>query len=278
MVTISVVCPTFNSSRFIERTLMTIVDQRRKPEEVIISDDGSSDRTLEIVQQFILNHGDGITWKIRSNTHRGPGAARNDGVARAMGEWVAFLDSDDLWHAEKLERVENAILANPQVNFLCHEEQRVTRNGRTSRIASPGFRPDRALPPQLYLRNLFSTSAVTCRRELLTTYGCFDENLMSAQDYELWLRLSPHVRLLFIPNMLGYYIEREGSITSGKLYRRMINEFKIAFRHRNLASLSLFVLRIGRIFLSYSRQYAFKGLHHIQSINLRRTGDGVRRV
>src|SRR5680860_905758 len=114
MVTISVVCPTFNSSKFIEKTLMTIVDQSRKPEEVIISDDGSSDRTPEIVERFILNHGDGITWKIRRNTHRGPGAARNDGVASAKGDWVAFLDSDDLWHAEKLERVEHALLANHQ--------------------------------------------------------------------------------------------------------------------------------------------------------------------
>jgi len=267
MVKISVVCPTFNSSGFIEKTLRTIIDQSRKPEEVIISDDGSSDHTPEIVERFILNHGDGITWKIRRNTHRGPGAARNVGVANAEGDWVAFLDSDDLWHSEKLARVECAILANPKANFFCHEEQRVERNGRTSRIEySPRFRPERPLPPQLYFRNLFSTSAVTCRRDLLITYGYFDETLMSAQDYELWLRLSPHVRPIFIPTMLGYYVERAGNITSGKLYRRMINELRIAIMHRNLASLPLFVLRISRILLSYSRQYLFKGLHHIQLI------------
>lgn len=256
---ISVVCPTFNSSRFIEKALTSVVHQARRPEEVIICDDGSSDDTTDVVERFVASHGEGINWKVERILHRGPGAARNTGIANAQGDWIAFLDSDDLWHPEKLRRVEAAIVANSDANFFCHAEQRVDKKGRISRLESfIAFRPDRPLPPQLYLRNLFSTSAVTCSKELLLTHGMFSERLMSAQDYELWLRLSLYVRPVFLPYILGYYVERDGNISSGKLHKRMANELRIAVAHRHLASKRLFLQRIGRIVLSYLRQWAVR--------------------
>ena len=275
MARISVVCPTYNSSGFIENTLRTLVDQTRKPDEVIISDDGSSDNTIELVKRFFQANGDGISWKILSNAHGGPGNARNIGIANAEGNWIAFLDSDDLWHPEKLKTVEETILAHPQANFVCHEEERVQRNGQTKRLTYlTRFHPERPLPPQLYFGNMFSTSAVVCLKYLMSTYGVFDETLMSAQDYELWLRLSPHIKPVLIPTVLGRYVERAGNITSGKLYWRMRNELRIAVMHRNLASLPLLMGRIGRILLSYSRQYVLRGLRHIPWVNSDRTGNG----
>ena len=79
MVKISVVCPTYNSAQFIESTLETVVSQTRLPDEVVISDDGSRDNTLAVVERFVAARGKGIAWRILRNEHRGPGATRNAG-------------------------------------------------------------------------------------------------------------------------------------------------------------------------------------------------------
>lgn len=253
---ISVVCPTFNSAAFVERTLDTVMAQSRRPDELIVSDDGSEDATADLVERYLAERGEGIEWRVLRNPHRGPGVTRNGGIEAASGEWISFLDSDDLWEPGKLARVEAAIAEMPAVNFFCHDEQRIERDGRVSPLEyGRCHRPEHPLPPQLYFANMFSTSAVTCRRELLTRHGRFDETLMSAQDYELWLRLSPYITPAFIHEVLGKYVERAGNITSGKLWRRMRNELRIAWMHRSMASPPLVVARVARVALSYARQY-----------------------
>jgi len=257
MVKISVVCPTFNSAQFIERTLETIVRQTCLPSEVVISDDGSQDDTLGVVKRFVTERGAGISWRILRNDHKGPGATRNAGIREANCEWVAFLDSDDLWEEKKIERIAEAIVSIPDVNFLCHDELLVGTDGVTSALEyGRRYRPERPLPPQIYFSNMFSTSAVVCRRDLLIAQGCFDESLMSAQDYELWLRLSPFLRPAFVHEVLGRYVERVGNITSSGLKRRWKNEVRIALMHRQKVSTPLMFARIGRIMLSYARQFS----------------------
>ena len=257
MLKISVVCPTFNSAQFIERTLDTVVRQTRLPDEVIISDDGSRDDTIAVVEHFVVERGTGISWHILRNDHRGPGAARNAGIREATGEWIAFLDSDDLWEVKKIERIAEAIMALQEVNFFCHDELLIGKDGETKALAyGRRYRAEISLPHQIYFSNMFSTSAVVCRRDLLTDKGCFDETLMSAQDYELWLRLSPFIRPAFVHEILGRYVERPGNITSSGLRRRLKNEVRISLMHRHKVSVPWIAVRLGRIFLSYARQFA----------------------
>lgn len=256
MTTISVVCPTYNSKTFVERTLESALAQSRRPDELIISDDGSTDGTPDAVTKFLEKQGERNEWQVLRNPHRGPGATRNAGIRVARGEWIAFLDSDDLWDLGKLERVEAAIRNAPQANFFCHNEGRISKDGGVSLLEyGRRYRPEKPLPPQIYLANMFSTSAVICRRELLLRYSGFDETLLSAQDYELWLRLSPDLKPVFINEVLGKYVERAGNITSGKLLWRMRNELRIAWMHRGLVSPGWVLARGFRIALSYARQY-----------------------
>ena len=257
MVKISVVCPTFNSVHFIERTLETIVRQTCLPSEVVISDDGSQDDTLGVVKRFVTQRGAGISWRIIGNDHRGPGATRNAGIREASCEWIAFLDSDDLWEEKKIERLTEAIVSNPDVNFFCHDELLVGVDGITTPLEyGRRYRPERPFPPQIYFSNMFSTSAVVCRRDLLIGQGCFDETLMSAQDYELWLRMSPFMHPAFVHEILGKYVERAGNITSSGLKHRLKNEVRVALMHRQKVSLPWVAIRLGRIMLSYARQFA----------------------
>ena len=256
MIKISVVCPTFNSAQFIVRTLETVVRQTRLPDEVVISDDGSCDDTLALVENFVANKGEFISWHILRNEHRGPGATRNTGIYKATGEWISFLDSDDLWEVRKIERIAEVIKSLPEVNFFCHDELHINKDGEIKELEyGRRYRAELPLQAQVYISNMFSTSAVVCRRELLIAKGCFDETLMSAQDYELWLRLSPFIRPFFVKEILGRYVERPGNITSSGLKRRLINEVRIALMHRHKVSAPLVVVRLSRIMLSFARQF-----------------------
>ena len=256
MLSVSVICPTFNSANFIERTIATVFNQLIKPFELIISDDGSSDNTLNVIEKFITTHQADFPCHVLVNTHRGPGAARNAGIQKAKGDWIAFLDSDDIWMENKLQKVEIFINDNPEINFFCHNELWVKKNGQTKKLVyGRRYRSDRHFPSQLYHANMFSTSAVVCRRDLLDKHGGFNEALMSAQDYELWLRLSPDLKPLFIQLELGQYISRTGNITSGSLLKRLKNELHIAVMHRHMVSVTFVIVRICRILLSYCKQF-----------------------
>lgn len=254
---ISVVCPTFNSANFVGKTLETVFGQTVTPYELVVSDDGSSDGTPDLIEMIFEQQRSVMRCLLVRNEHRGPGAARNAGIRAATGEWVAFLDSDDFWQSEKLERVGEAIGRHAGENFVCHHETMLRKDG-TCRVLEYGCRfrsSSRPLVRQLYASNIFSTSAVVCRRSLLLEHGLFDETLMSAQDYELWLRLSPHLRPLFVEEVLGCYVERVGNITSGNPGARMLNEFRIAARHAGMVPVHDVATRSARILMTYVRQF-----------------------
>lgn len=275
--TISIVCPTFNSASFIGKTLDSVFGQTVSPYELVVSDDGSSDGTADLIERMFQQRSPLLRCLLVRNEHCGPGAARNAGIRAATGDWIAFLDSDDLWQPEKLERVWNAIGQHPDANFVCHHETMIRKDG-TSHVLEYGrrFCGRRSLVRQVYASNIFSTSAVVCRRSLLLEYGLFDETLMSAQDYELWLRLSPHVQPLFVEEVLGCYVERAGNITSGSSGARMLNEFRIAVRHARMVPMRDFATRVVRIMATYARQFL---IHTVTSarrcfVSARRSSSG----
>ena len=195
---ISVVCPTYNSSKFIERTLLTVINQNRVPDELIVSDDGSSDETVSIIKKLIKDSRFKFPIILLENSHKGPGYARNVGIEKANGNWISFLDSDDLWTADKLSAVEKIIIKRKEVNFICHGENWENIEGNKKEVFyGKNYNIKKPLFNQLYWQNMFSTSAVTCKKKLLVSCGMFNEEMMSAQDYELWLRIATNMKPFF---------------------------------------------------------------------------------
>ena len=257
--TVSVVCPTYNSSSFIEKTLQCIVDQTKKPDEVIFCDDGSTDNTCEVIEDFFLKN-DFKNFKIIKNSHSGPGAARNACIKLATSEWISFLDSDDVWEKNKIEVILKNIESNPSTNFICHNEKCFKVNQFVkNNYYSEKFDSSKDLSSQLYIANLFSTSAVTCKRSLIVNSSGFDESLMSAQDYDLWLNIAPKINVLFLDEFLGSYILRDGNISSGSLYKRYKNEMRIASRYAPRFNAKMVCFKILRIHISFLMQI-FRGL------------------
>tara|TARA_B110000967_G_scaffold208961_1_gene263046 strand:+ start:1480 stop:2286 length:807 start_codon:yes stop_codon:yes gene_type:complete len=250
--TIAVVCPTFNSQEFIERTLRSVFSQTISIDEIIVSDDGSTDDTLTTVERVFFEYSGSAKCRILKNAHSGPGASRNKGILKVKSSWVAFIDSDDTWEENKIEKVLQVIYENPNINFICHNEYRININQKKSVIdCSSRYNPTKSIVTQLYWSNLFSTSAVTCKHSLLIDKGIFDEDLMSIQDYELWLRISPYIQVFFISEILGTYIERKGNITSNNTIKRFVNEFITLYRHHQLVPIALVAVRILRLVLSH---------------------------
>jgi len=173
---ISVVIPAYNSARFLPRCLESVFAQTLKPVEVIVVDDGSTDNTAAVATEL------GVT--VLRRTNGGPGAARNAGIQAASGEWIALLDADDLWTAEKLERQASCI--RPATVLVYTGIQIFDDNG--VREEQPAIEVTSARKMLRY-RNPFATSSVLMRRDAVLAGGGFREEIQSCEDWELWVRL-----------------------------------------------------------------------------------------
>ena len=255
-VTFSVVCPTFNSSTCVLNTLESVARQTYLPHEVIVSDDGSSDDTVVAVENFIAGHPD-VKIKVIKNAHRGPGATRNAAIRAATGDWVCFLDSDDEWSVDKLQAVASVIQESPGINFVCHVLKHRRFDGSIGLLdyGHKRYNPAKPLPAQMYQCNLFLTSSVTCRKDMLIESGLFDESLLSAQDYELWLRMSARIKPAFMQQTLGSYYDRKGSITMTDPWQWWKNSMRIAHRYRDTTTLIKYGIRVSELTIAYGKRW-----------------------
>jgi glycosyltransferase involved in cell wall biosynthesis len=179
---ISVVIPTFNRRAMLREAIASVAAQRGANYEIIVIDDGSTDGTWED-----LPSAPGRLRAIRT-ARRGPAAARNRGIEAARGELVAFLDSDDLWHPQKLVRQSAFMREHPR----CPISQCGEIWLRGERRVNPGTR-HRKRSGDIFIDSLhtclISPSAAILRRGLLAETGGFDEDMAACEDYDLWLRI-----------------------------------------------------------------------------------------
>jgi len=210
----SVIIPTYNSSEYVGKTLSTVLEQTCKNYEIIVSDDGSSDNTVKVVKEVFDKYGHREN-KILINSHEGAAAARNRGIEAANGDWISFLDSDDLWFKEKLSVVADYILRN-EVDVICHSTIEKSNEKEILIKRYKFYNPNVSPFLSLYRSNAIGTSAVTVKKNLLVEAGLFDKSLPAAHDYDLWLRVAmiPNIRIGFIREPLVYYITRQGNISS----------------------------------------------------------------
>ena len=198
MSTVSVVVPTFNRAGTLLRAVKSVLQQSYKPSEIIVVDDGSEDETQEILREY-----DGVE-VVLQDKQRGVSAARNKGVAVSTGDWIAFLDSDDEWMPEKLEK--QMILAECEKNPLIHGEEIWIRHGRRVNPKRKHKKSGGDIFENCLKLCLISPSAVLIRRELFEEMGGFDENFPVCEDYDLWLKITSLYRVGFVsdPILIKY--------------------------------------------------------------------------
>jgi len=192
---ISVVIPSYNRKDFLKRSIDSAINQTKKPLEIIVVDDGSTDGTetmIKIDYDFV---------KFIKQKNKGVSAARNIGIKVSIGEWICFLDSDDEWKKDKLEKQINAMKSNPGYKFF-HSNEIWIKNG---------LRINQKKKHKKYGGDIFNKCLDMCRispssvmidKTVFDEVGNFNEALVVCEDYELWLRICDKYRVFFIDEPL----------------------------------------------------------------------------
>ena len=215
----SVVMAAHDNAATIGEAIGSVQGQTRSDWELLVVDDCSRDGTPQVAGEFT----DPRIRVVRQTENRGPGAARNRGIALAQAPIVCPLDSDDLWLPEYLETMAHALDSSPSVAVVCSDawvfDEGTGRVRKTSAVEMQ--RPPQPLPddPQTFLvellRRNFVYYSVAARRESLLAVGGYDERLWIGEDWELWLRLAAAgFSFAFVPRLLGVHRKRKGSLTS----------------------------------------------------------------
>ena len=205
LISISVVIPTYNSGALLKQTLDPALNQTLAPLEIIIVDDGSTDGTPDWIR---ANYGERV--KLIAQCNGGVAAARNVGWRAASGDWIAFLDHDDVWYEDKLERLARAATAvDSNVGVVYSRWREVDENGEP-------LADDAQLTRQKWWHGesgrvfgwlfgwrcpLVSMSVPIVKREWLEHVGGFDSRCVPCDDWDLWLRLSKRTHFAFVDNV-----------------------------------------------------------------------------
>ena len=180
---ISVVIPVHNREHSVRRAIDSVLAQELLPDEIIVVDDGSDDKTPYVISSYLPQI------QVLTQDNMGVSAARNRGVEASSGRWIAFLDSDDEWEMAKLQKQMSYIKRQGNIRILQTEERWIRNNMRVN-------------PGKKYAKksgNIFKSCLKTCivgastvilERSLFDEMGGFDENLPVCEDYDLWIRIA----------------------------------------------------------------------------------------
>lgn len=191
---VSVVVPVYNGATTVKQTIESVLQQTYQNFEIIVVNDGSQDETLAVISSIQDER-----IKVFSYSNAGLSASRNHGFARACGEFVAFLDADDLWTNDKLELQLKALEQNPQAFVAYSWTDHIDECGKFLRPASYT-----SLNGNIYERLLIGNflacgSNTLIRTQALKEVGGFDESLNSAEDWDMWLRLAARYEFVVVP-------------------------------------------------------------------------------
>jgi len=192
---ITAVITTHNRVTLLPRALDSVLQQTQAVDEIIIVNDGSTDGTPAWLEQLDSN----IT--VITQAQQGISAARNSAIRAARGEWLAFLDDDDSWLPDKLERQIQALTNNPE-HRLCHGEEIWIRNGTRVNAMNKHQKHGGWIYPLCLPICVISPSAAMIHRSLFEDIGLFDEDLPACEDYDLWLRICSQEPVAFIDKPL----------------------------------------------------------------------------
>lgn len=198
--TFSVIIPLYNKEREIEGTIRSVLSQTRLPDEIVVVDDGSTDRSAEIVQRI-----DSPLIRLVAQPNAGECAARNRAIAEARGEYLALIDADDEWEPGFLAEIEAMIGEFPGCGLYCTG---------FSVVSHDGLFPARGLDRRGVVGNFFRDSAhryiaipsASCiPREVIDTVGGFPEGMKMAGDLYMWIKIARRYRVCYSPERLARY-------------------------------------------------------------------------
>lgn len=237
MTKVSVVIPAYNSMAYLPQTITNLLQQSYADFEVVVVNDGSTDNTSEWVSQI-----DDPRIRLIDQTNLGLAGARNTGIREATGEYLAFLDADDLWESSKLLEQVKVLDSHPEVGvvytWVAYVDEFGNSTGRVVQNHHEGH-----IWQQLTQRNLVESGSVAMvRRECFAKCGMFDCNLGSfVEDWDMWLRIAQYYPFKVVKQPLVFY--RQVASSASRNWQNMAQSYQLviekAFAHADWQDLSL---------------------------------------
>jgi glycosyltransferase involved in cell wall biosynthesis len=208
---VSVIISTYNHANLLPQAIDSLLNQTRVPDEIIVIDDGSTDNTPEVFEQYQ----ESIIGIRQSN--KGLAGGRNTGLRSAQGDLIAFLDADDYLPPESIEKRARCLEQNPEFKVVyCNALITDLQNHPIGLFtdARPGPRPSGMIFVQLAQYNIVLVHACMFWRKCLEEVGVFDESLRSVEDYDFWLRMAAVYPFLYLDEPLVYYRVHDQMMTN----------------------------------------------------------------
>lgn len=200
---VSVVMPNYNGEEFLEAAVESVLEQDYRPLELLVVDDGSSDRSPGILAELERAHPEQVRWLSQPN--RGPYPARNLGLSRARGEFIAFLDADDYWDNTILSKLVGRIADEGADIAYCGWQNVGVEGGFGEPYIPPRYEAEDSVAH--FLESCpWPIHAAVVRRDLMRALGGFSQRCFTSMDYDLWLRARALTdRIVLVPEVLAFY-------------------------------------------------------------------------
>lgn len=223
-VQVAVVIPCFNAQKTIKSTLESVLNQTFASFIIYAVNDGSTDNTLAVLNKFQQEYPDKIV--VITQANQGQAKARNTGIQKSDQQYIAFLDSDDIWHPEKLERQLDVLNSDMDIGMCYTSALKIDENG--NEIGRIGVNPlyrGKCFKNLIVCNNIVASSVII-RRSSLNQVGFFDTGLGACENWDLWLRISGKFSIEFLDIPLTYYRIHRDNMTqnSDKMYS---NRYKV---------------------------------------------------
>jgi glycosyltransferase involved in cell wall biosynthesis len=269
---ISVVIPAYNSAEFIADAVHSILKQTRPITEITIVDDGSTDNTQQIVEALPGP----ITYIKQPN--QGPSAARNTGIKAANSEWIAFLDADDQWTPDKIDKQLKLLRKIPELVLIAGDMAEIDKSGQliTESVLDKHHLlnkfqaiQDRAIPnalAELVTKNFIPTGTVLVKKSALIEAGCFNPSIRFGEDLECWSKIAAKHPIACMPDIL--MLRRQHGNNATQLTAPLLNDLaRVMTSIRNYAAKDLSLQNIDPDRL-VADAYADLGYWHFSEYDL----------
>ncbi len=247
---VSIIMPSYNTGQYIGNSIKSIQEQTYQNWELIIVDDCSTDNSVEIIQAF-----EEPRIRLLKNEHNsGAAISRNYALREAKGKWIAFLDSDDLWTSDKLEKQIKFMKANNY--FFTFTDYRICLNGNWLPYVNIG--PNYVNKRRMYDYCYFSTITVMYDREKIGLVQIAD--LKKNNDYAMWLKVIEKSDAYRLPECLSFYIKHDGSVSSGSKLKLIKWHYKLFKEGVGKNTFISVILTLNNLFHGVWKQFHYKKL------------------
>lgn len=211
---VSVITATYNRADYLGLCIESVLGQTYPNVEHLLVDDGSTDNTQAVVDRYLADP----RLRFARQTNSGQATARNAGLRMARGEFICFLDSDNVWKRDKIERQLRLMGRHPEADVIYGNQEVIDEDGQV--LPMPEHkrmkRYSGRITDNLLLDNFVSFNTAMIRRRCFDVITGFDQNVRAGDDYDLWLRFSAHFNFLHVPEVFGQYRVMKNQISSDK--------------------------------------------------------------